>query len=121
MDWKFECPKGWEVIQKWGDGYAVREKDGGLRVLVDCEEKEDGRQWLHVSYSRKSWTPNHDDTVKIKNAFIGSDLYAYAVFPPEENYVNIHAHCLHLWAMMEGDGKVLPEFSGVIPGIGRSI
>jgi hypothetical protein len=35
-------------------------------------------------------------------------------------YVNIHKHCLHLWAKLDG-GAVLPEFSAVLAGIGRSI
>lgn len=120
-DWRFSCPSGWEFIQMWGDGYALRQKDGGLRVIVDCELKGDGSQWLHVSYSRKSWTPTHEDTVLVKRAFIGDDRYAYAVFPPASHYVNIHAHCLHLWARMEGDGRVLPEFSAELEGLGRSI
>lgn len=110
--WEFVCPKGWEVIERWGDGFAVREIGGGLRVLIDCAEKEDGNHWVHVSFSRKSWTPNHADTVKIKDAFIG-DRYAYVVYPPSSEYVNIHSHCLHLWSLWtdEDRGRVLPEFS----------
>lgn len=119
--YEFTCPKGWEVIGRWGSGHALREKSGGLRVLVDCEEKEDGHRWLHVSFSRKDWTPNHADTVKVKEAFIG-DRYAYVVYPPREEYVNIHQHCLHLWSKWtEDDGRVLPEFSSVLAGLGKSI
>lgn len=118
--WVFECPKGWEVLQPWGDGFVCAQIGGGLRVIVDCEVKSDGKQWTHVSYSRNSWTPTHEDTVTVKAAFIGN-RYAYAVFPPAEKYVNIHSHCLHLWVMMEGDGRVLPEFSEILPEVGRSI
>jgi len=119
MTWEFEVPKGWELLHRWGDGYALREIGGGLRVLVDCEVKADGNRWIHVSFSRKDWTPNHADTCKIKAAFIG-DRYAYAVFPPADRYVNIHEHCLHLWAREDGTG-VLPEFSEVLPGVGISV
>jgi hypothetical protein len=118
--WEFVCPKGWEVFGRWGYGFKVREIGGGIRLLVDCEYKSDGKPWLHVSYSRKDWTPSHEDTSKVKRAFIG-DRYAYAVFPPSSQYVNIHAHCLHLWACMEGDGRVLPEFSAELESVGRSI
>lgn len=119
-DWQFECPKGWIVNSRWGFGFACQEP-GGLRVLIDCERKDDGKIWLHVSYSRKHWVPTHADTCKVKNAFIG-DRYAYAVYPASEKYVNIHPNCLHLWACMdESDGRVLPEFSAVLPEIGRSI
>jgi hypothetical protein len=117
--WEFTQPKGWEIMQRWGDGYALR--SNGLRVIVDCEPKNDGSQWLHVSVSRAGWTPSHADMHRVKNDFIGN-RYAYSVWPPEDQYVNIHAHCLHLWARWdETDGRVLPEFSAVLPGIGRSI
>jgi hypothetical protein len=46
--------------------------------------------------------------------------YAYAVFPPADRYVNIHPHCLHLWARLDGSA-VLPEFSEIVPGIGLSV
>ena len=117
--WLFECPKGWSITGQWGDGLALTENGGGLRVLIDCEVKGDGNPWIHVSYSRKSWTPTHEDTCKVRAAFIGN-RYAYAVFPPEEKYVNIHPHCLHLWARLDG-AAVTPEFSEVLEGIGRSI
>jgi len=119
--WNFKCPAGWEVINRWGDGFAMRQTTGGLRVLVDCEFKDDDKPWLHVSVSRKSWTPTHEDMAIVKQAFIGPDRYAYAVWPPQSEYVNIHAHCLHLWACMEGDGRILPEFSAKLEGIGKSI
>jgi hypothetical protein len=117
--WTFECPKDWEVLRPWGDGYAMRQKRGGLRAIVDCERKADGEYWIHVSVSRKDWNPSHDDMCLVKQAFLG-DRYAYAVYPPQDNYVNIHAHCLHLWARFDGK-PVLPEFSDVLPGVGLSI
>lgn len=117
--YRFECPKGWEILQPWGDGYALQK--GALRAIVDCEVKSDGKEWIHVSVSRKSWTPTHEDMAEAKHAFIGDDRYAYAIWPPSEKYVNIHPHCLHLWACLEGDGRMLPEFSEILPEVGRSI
>jgi hypothetical protein len=55
--WEFVCPQGWGIIGRWGDGFTLREKGGGLRVLVDCSFKDDGAPWLHVSYSRKPTQP----------------------------------------------------------------
>lgn len=118
--WQFTCPPGWEVISRWGEGYALRSE--GLRVIVDCERKSDGKYWLHVSVSRKDWSPSHEDMAKVKRSFIGDRRYAYSVWPPAKLYVNIHPNCLHLWALMESeDGRVLPEFSDEIEGIGKSI
>ena len=39
---------------------------------------------------------------------IGNDKKAIMVFPEEENYVNIHPNCLHLWYSAENP---IPEFS----------
>lgn len=116
MGWTFACPRSFQFVQKWGDGYALRERDGGIRVIIDCSEKVDGNMWLHVSYSRADRVPDHADTCKVKAAFLG-DRYAYAVFPPAGQYVNIHPNCLHLWARLDGQA-VLPEFSAVVDGIG---
>jgi hypothetical protein len=112
-------PKDWHFLQPWGDGHAFVHRNG-LRVLIDCEEKGDHRRWVHVSTSRKNWIPSHEDMCMVKAAFIGN-RYAYAVFPPIEKYVNIHHNCLHLWALAEGDGRVLPEFSGQIQGLGITV
>lgn len=112
-------PSQWHFQDFWGDGHSFVHRSG-LRLLIDCEKKEDGKKWVHVSVSRKHWNPSHDDMCLVKRDFIG-DRYAYAVFPPSDKYVNIHSHCLHLWALAEGDGRALPEFSAVLEEIGRSI
>jgi hypothetical protein len=113
-------PNGWQIIQEWGLGYAMRHANG-LRVLIDCGLKEDNFWWVHVSFSRKSWDPTYADACQVKQDFLG-DRYTYTVHPPQEKYVNIHAHCLHLWSRVDGNGgRVLPEFSDILEGVGRSI
>ena len=120
--WEFRCPRGWHVIQPWGSGFACAHNSSGLRVIIDCEEKADGRNWVHVSVSRKHWTPTHEDMALVKRDFIGPDRYCYSVWPPESRYVNIYKYCLHLWAEWDSaDGRCLPEFSEILPEIGRSI
>ncbi len=44
-------PEGWEIVQEWGLGYALRHRNG-LRVIVDCGLKDDDKFWLHVSFLR---------------------------------------------------------------------
>jgi hypothetical protein len=113
-------PPGWRILQPWGLGFAL-DNYSGLRVIVDCAMKEDGNWWVHVSASRKTYAPSHADMQTVKRAFLG-DRYAYAVWPPEDKYVNIHANCLHLWSRIDHvNGRVLPEFSEVLPGIGKTI
>ena len=80
----------------------------GLLVLASAGIMQDGREWLHVSFSRKSRMPSYDDLQLVKREFIGNDKKAIMVFPEQENYVNIHPNCLHLWYSAENP---IPEFS----------
>ncbi len=109
-------PNGWVVLQPWGAGYGLRSASG-LRLLIDCEQKDDDRFWVHISVSRASRCPTHEEMCEVKQAFLG-DRYAYAVYPPKSEYVNIHAFCLHLWALVDkADGRALVEFSGELLGV----
>lgn len=112
-------PCGWRFIGRWGDGYSL-DNYSGLRMLIDCSMKSDGKWWVHVSVSRKDRAPSHADMCSVKDAFLGV-RYAYSVWPPPEKYVNIHPNCLHLWACCEGTGRALPEFSETVDGVGLSI
>jgi hypothetical protein len=84
--------------------------DGDFKVICSISKQDDGNAWLHVSYSRETRIPNYDDTQRVKHTFIGPNRYAYAVYPPQEFYVNLHRQCLHLWCPLEGQA-VIPEFS----------
>ena len=112
-------PTDWHFIEWWGERHAFRHKCG-LKLIIDCAVKADNRLWVHVSVSRKDWDPSYLDMMRVKRDFLG-DHYAYSVYPPEQFYVNVHHHCLHLWALAEGDGRALPEFSEVYGALGRSI
>lgn len=80
----------------------------GLFVFVSAGEYEDGKEWLHISFSRKSRIPSYEDMQKVKRDFIGEDKKAVLVLPEKENYVNINKNCLHLFYSEENP---LPEFS----------
>ena len=118
-----DAPVGWYLTGQWGEGFAYQQRKGGLRVLIDHAIKADGRRWIHVSVSRKERTPSHEDMALVKSTFIGDHRYAYSVWAPVAVHVNIHPYCLHIWALMDesSDGAVLPEFSDIVDGVGRSI
>lgn len=77
-------------------------------------------RWRHVSISRPDKIPSYDDLALAKRAFVGDDAKAIMVLPPADKHVNIHPFVLHLFAPHDGSDP-LPEFSAVIPGIGRTI
>lgn len=80
----------------------------GLFIIASAGEYDDGREWLHVSVSRKSRVPSYDEITRVKRDFFGDDKKAVLVLPEKKNHVNIHDFCLHLFYSAENP---LPEFS----------
>jgi len=80
----------------------------GLRVFFTVSRERDGREWVHVSCSRKERIPDWDDIRAVKDLFIGTGKEALQVFPPESEYVNLHTTTLHLWHCL--DERITPDF-----------
>lgn len=89
----------------------------GLYVIASVA-MIDGREWLHVSFSRKSHAPSYEDIRMVRDHFIGEERKSVMVFPSKEHYVNIHSYCLHLWSSSDVG---LPDFEVDIPGFGNAI
>lgn len=108
----FPAPnKMFKEQKKWAEitgGIQRAWNFNGLLVIASAGIMQDGREWLHVSFSRKSRLPTYADLQLVKREFIGRDKKAVMIFPDEKHYVNIHKNCLHLWYSEENP---LPEFS----------
>jgi hypothetical protein len=81
----------------------------GLLVLAKVCVEADSEVWLHVSFSRRDRIPDWSDTTFVKNTFIGEDKEAYVKLPKQEEYVNFHPYCLHLWSCLSKP-NYLPDF-----------
>jgi len=77
-------------------------------VIVSQAER-DGTEWIHASIAREQFMPSYADLVILKQGVFGPDRYAYQVFPPASQHVNIHERALHLWGRADGKPQ-LPEF-----------
>lgn len=104
-------PDGW-----WFD---TREPDAYKRILVSraCWDEDMGWtdavgvQWIHASFSyptQPDTMPTYDD-LKLMHRAVFGDSYAYQVFAPQAQHVNITANVLHLWGREDGQ-PCLPEF-----------
>lgn len=111
-------PDGWKEVELPSILVAMGSPPGaqraftrsnGLRVLVDCAEKADGRLWLHASMSYENRLPSYRDMCEVKRIFIGIHRTAVQVFPRQGEHVNLHEYCLHLWSCIEG--APFPDFS----------
>jgi len=63
-----------------------------LRVIAS-----DGGGWEHVSVSLENRCPTWKEMAHIKSLFWGDEDLVIQYHPPEEDYVNVHPFCLHLW------------------------
>ena len=102
-------PPNWRPYEQHADGgwWRVEDVKGELAVLATCSTERDGREWVHVSISRRDRCPTWSDLTRAKDVVLGN-CEAYCVLPPKERYVNTHPNCLHLFACL--DGPQLPDF-----------
>lgn len=110
-------PGGWFFDKANRDDATIwfyRNPAMSLLVGISCEREDDGRAYIHLSVSHRNRIPTWGELGKAKEAFLG-DLEAYQVFPPRARYVNIHPHCLNLYAPLES--PVLPDFTRKTGGI----
>src|SRR6266487_788744 len=90
------------------DGWALVALDGDSSVIVSCAE-DDGVEWVHASIAHPDRMPSYDD-LKQLHAAVFVDGWAYQVFAPPRDHVNIHEHALHLFGRLD-DKPALPDFT----------
>lgn len=73
--------------------FVVKVKHGQvLRIIAS-----NGMGWEHVSVSRSDRIPTWDEMCQVKAMFWEPEDCVIQYHPPESEYVNNHANCLHLW------------------------
>lgn len=72
--------------------FMVRRKGIVLRMIAS-----DGDGWEHVSVSTTTRCPTWEEMCFVKGLFFTPDEAVIQYHPPEEEYVNNHPYCLHLW------------------------
>lgn len=98
----------WAVPDEFGpDGWRIDRWDGSARVIVSTAD-HDGAEWTHASISHPDVMPSYDELVLLHRAVFGG-RWAYQVFAPPSEHVNIHPFALHLWGRSDG-AAVLPNF-----------
>jgi hypothetical protein len=111
--------KHWTEPTPFGpDGWMLACPVKGQRVILTCDDSH-GFELVHASISGQEM-PSYADMVLLHLAVWGEKGYAYEVFAPKEMHVNIHDRARHLWGRLDGKA-LIPELSGQLPGVGRSI
>lgn len=104
--------KIWAPPTEFGpDGWRYLTYDRNIEILVSYapHPTDGGTEWLHASIVRADRMPDYHDLTFLHRAVFAGGGYAYQVFAPPSQHVNIHDQCLHLWGRLDGQ-PVLPEF-----------
>jgi len=103
----------WSLPMEFGnDGWAfvaIREGDERKIIVTYGPSGDSTGMWLHASISRPDEMPTYQDLVDLHYAVWGQEGWAYQVFAPQGDHVNIHPFALHLWGQLDGT-PVLPNF-----------
>lgn len=77
-----------------------------LTIIASSGQLIAARGWEHVSVSLRRRNPNWQEMCFCKDLFWDKHETVVQFHPAESDYVNNHAHCLHLWK--HKDGHALP-------------
>lgn len=101
---------GWGEPDRYGpDGWAFVHRDRARSCIVSCAP-HDGEEWLHASITGREGVPDYETLKMLHRAVWGHDGWAYQVFAPSAEHVNIHDCALHLWGRLDGK-PALPDFT----------
>lgn len=90
------------------DGWVFGHAAGQGSVIITCAPHS-GEDWVHASMAFPTRLPTYDDLKLLHRAVFG-DGWAYQVFAPPSEHVNIHEHALHLFGRLDGK-PALPDFT----------
>jgi hypothetical protein len=99
----------WGVPEGFGpDGWLFESRVANGRILVTVAPVPgDDSDWIHASMSWADRLPDYDDLVRLHKA-VWPDGYAYQVFAPPQDHINIHPNALHLWGRPDGRNELPP-------------
>lgn len=98
----------WATPRPFGpDGWVLPNvhEDGGIIVTVAVH---DGAEWVHASIAFAVRMPTYDEMVALHRA-VFPDGWAYEVFAPPTDHINIHEYARHLWGRLDKK-PALPNF-----------
>jgi hypothetical protein len=103
-------PDGWHESGAFAtvNGRKFFNEKARIQVMVSYTRERDGRRWVHLSVSRPSRLPSYQDLKECRKLFLGTVRTALQLFVHEDEHVNDHPFCLHLWMTVDELG--LPDF-----------
>lgn len=81
----------------------------GVIVVTQADRPEDSTEYIHASMSYEHRDPSYAELCTLHHAVFGRKRWAYQIFAPLVDHVNLHEHALHLWGRADGKA-MLPNF-----------
>jgi hypothetical protein len=106
---------GWTIEEhiEGVDGFAIKGRThtgDPYSIIISSATEDDGNSWLHASiFLGDDKTPSYAHLQLLHRAFFGRMRWAYQVFPPASEHVNLH-EVLHLFGRSDGR-PALPDFT----------
>lgn len=101
--------ENWATPVQFGpDGWRLLHLNGSSSIILTVAPHE-GDEWVHASIAHADQMPTYAD-LKHLHAAVFEDGWAYQVFAPPSDHVNIHQYALHLWGRLDGKPG-LPDFT----------
>jgi hypothetical protein len=91
-----------------GYGWRFQRRTGHQSIIISEAPFKDGNDYIHASIAGRDVMPTYYDLTMLHKAVFGG-RYAYQVFAPKSDHVNIHGYALHLWGRADGT-RMLPDF-----------
>jgi len=85
-----------------------------LSLRVVCSPLDGLEEWEHVSVSTAKRTPTWEEMCFVKDLFWTNDEVVFQLHPKKSEYINNHAHCLHLWRNTKAE---VPQPPSALVGI----
>jgi hypothetical protein len=99
----------WATPTPFGpDGWRFDHLGGEGSVIVTCAPQGE-HEWVHASIAWADRMPVYAD-LKLLHAAVFDGGWAYQVFAPPSDHVNIHEHALHLFGRLDGE-PALPDLT----------
>ena len=87
--------------QEVHDVRVYANKQAGMSIIAALDESRAWGPLLHVSIAFAHRSPSWREIKALKALFYGPDVAAMMILPEEENFVNAHPNCFHLWQTPE--------------------
>lgn len=76
---------------------SVRAFRMGECSIVVAREPINGRLRWHISTSHPKRLPSYEEIKHARYELIPNEVTMAQIFPPKEEFVNVHEYCLHLY------------------------